>query len=356
VASLTGSPSINCVLYGREAECALIDSLINRAAEARSGVLVLRGEPGIGKSALLDYAAENRASCHLLRGEGVESEVQLPYAALHQLLYPALDRVDALPALQSVALRSAFGLASAPVPDRFLVAVAALTLISDLAADAGLVCLVDNAHWLDQPSADTLLFIARRLQAEGIALLLAAREGEAHRFSSIGLPECQVHGLREGDAFALMISHTPALPAAVMKQLIASTGGNPMALLELPSVLTAAELAGEHALPEPLPAGRQIELAFAAMAGRLDAGTQSLLLVTAAEETGDLSVVLRAAGMLGVPSTALDRAERAGLLRVNGNAVSFRHPLARSAIYQHATFAARRAAHEALAGELHREQ
>jgi hypothetical protein len=125
------------VLYGRETERALIDSLINRAAESRSGVLVLRGEPGIGKSALLDYAAENRASCHLLRGEGVESEVQLPYAALHQLLYPALDRVDALPTLQSVALRSAFGLASAPVADRFLVAVAALTLISDLAADTG---------------------------------------------------------------------------------------------------------------------------------------------------------------------------------------------------------------------------
>jgi AAA ATPase domain len=123
VASLTGSPSINCVLYGREAECALIDSLIDKTAESHSGVLVLRGEPGIGESALLDYAAENKASCHLLRGEGVESEVQLPYAALHQLLYPALEGVDALPALQSVALRSAFGLASAPVPDRFLVAV-----------------------------------------------------------------------------------------------------------------------------------------------------------------------------------------------------------------------------------------
>jgi DNA-binding CsgD family transcriptional regulator len=291
-----------------------------------------------------------------LRGEGVESEVQLPYAALHQLLYPALDRVDDLPALQSLALRSAFGLASAPVPDRFLVAVAALTLISDLAADTGLVCLVDNAHWLDQPSADALLFIARRLQAEGIALLFAAREGETHRFSSIGLPECRVRGLSEDNAVARMTSRTPALPATVMKQLIARTGGNPMALLELPSVLTAAELAGEHALPEPLPAGRQIELAFAARAARLDAGTRTLLLVTAAEETGDLAVVLRAAGMLGVPSTALDRAERAGLLRVNGNTVSFRHPLARSAIYQHATFAARRAAHEALAGELHREQ
>jgi hypothetical protein len=141
-----------------------------------------------------------------------------------------------------------------------------------------------------------------------------------------------------------------------MKQLIARTGGNPMALLELPSVLTAAELAGEHALPEPLPAGRQIELAFAAMAARLDAGTQSLLLVTAAEETGDLAVVLRAAGILGAPSGALDRAERAGLLRVNDHAVNFRHPLVRSAIYQHATFAARRAAHEALAAELHGKQ
>jgi DNA-binding CsgD family transcriptional regulator len=209
---------------------------------------------------------------------------------------------------------------------------------------------------LDQPSADALVFIARRLQAEGIALLFAAREGETHRFSSFGLPECQVNGLPEDDAVALLTSRTPALPAGVMKQLIVRTGGNPLALLELPSVLTAAELAGEHALPEPLPAGRQIELAFAAMAGRLDAGTQSLLLVTAAEETGDLSVVLRAADMLGAPSTALDRAERAGLLRVNGNRVTFRHPLARSAIYQHATFAARRAAHEALAGELHREQ
>jgi predicted ATPase len=180
------------VLYGREAECALIDSLIARAAEAHSGVLVLRGEPGIGKSALLDYAIENRASCHLLRGEGVESEVQLPYAALHQLLYPVLDRVDTLPELQGVALRSAFGLAPQPVPDRFLVAVSALTLMSDLAADTGLVCLVDNAHWLDQPSADALLFVARRLQAEGIALLFAAREGETHRFTSTGLPEYQV--------------------------------------------------------------------------------------------------------------------------------------------------------------------
>jgi len=344
------------VLYGREAECALIDSLIARAAEARSGVLVLRGEPGIGKSALLEYAVEKRGSCHLLRGEGVESEVQLPYAALHQLLYPALDRVDALPALQSVALKSAFGLGSAPTPDRFLVAVAALTLMSELAAETGLVCLVDNAHWLDQPSADALRFVARRLQAEGIALLFAAREGEIHRFNSIGLPECQVHGLAIADAIALMTSRAPALPTAVMKQLITQTGGNPLALLELPSVLTTAELAGEHALPEPLPAGRQIELAFAAMAGRLDAGTQSLLLVTAAEETGDLSVVLRSAGMLGAPSAALDRAERTGLLRVSGNKVNFRHPLARSAIYQHATFAARRAAHEALAGELHREQ
>ncbi len=346
------------MLYGREAECALIDSLIARAAEARSGVLVLRGEPGIGKSALLDYAVEKKASCHLLRGEGVESEVQLPYAALHQLLYPVLDRVDALPELQSEALRGAFGLGSAPVPapDRFLVAVAALTLMSDLAADTGLVCLVDNAHWLDQPSADALLFVARRLQAEGIALLFAAREGETHRFKSTGLPECQVHGLAVADAIALMTSHTPALPATVMKQLITRTGGNPLALLELPSVLTTAELAGEHALPEPLPAGRQIELAFAALAGRLDPGTQSLLLVTAAEETGDLSVVLRAASRLGAPSGALDRAERAGLLRVNGHVVNFRHPLARSAIYQHATFAARRAAHEALAGELQREQ
>ncbi len=344
------------MLYGREAQCALIDSLIAKAAEAHSGVLVLRGEPGIGKSALLDYAAENRASCHLLRGEGVESEVQLPYAALHQLLYPVLDRVDDVPALQSAALRSAFGLAPAPVPDRFLVAVAALTLISDIAADTGLVCLVDNAHWLDQPSADALIFIARRLQAEGIALLFAAREGEAHRFSSIGLPEYQVRGLSEDNAVALMTSRTPALPTAVMKQLIARTGGNPLALLELPSVLTAAELAGEHALPEPLPAGRQIELAFAAMAARLDAGTQSLLLVTAAEETGDLAVVLRAAAVLGAPSGALDRAERAGLLQVSDHVVNFRHPLVRSAIYQRATFAARRAAHEALAAELHREQ
>jgi hypothetical protein len=141
-----------------------------------------------------------------------------------------------------------------------------------------------------------------------------------------------------------------------MKQLITQTGGNPLALIELPSVLTPAELAGQHALPEPLPAGRQIELAYAALAGRLDAGTQSLLLVAAAEETGDLSVVLRAAGMLGAPSEALDHAERAGLLLLNGNTVNFRHPLARSAIYQHATFAARRAAHEALARELHRKQ
>ena len=246
-----------------------------------------------------------------------------------------------------------------PAPDRFLVAVAALTLMSDLAGDTGLVCLVDNAHWLDQPSADALLFVARRLQAEGIALLFAAREGETHRFKSTGLPECQIHGLAVGRRH-----RADDQPYACTTRHRYEAADHPQAWGRKSLGTPRAAVGAHHRRtrrrarvpPEPLPAGRQIGLAFAALAGRLDPGTQSLLLVTAAEETGDLSVVLRAAGRLGAPSGALDRAERAGLLRVNGHVVNFRHPLARSAIYQHATFAARRAAHEALAGELQREQ
>jgi DNA-binding CsgD family transcriptional regulator len=340
------------MLVGRGVECAAVDRLLLEARESRSGVLVVRGEPGIGKSALLDYAVERaEGDMQVLRGAGIESESELAFAALHGILLPVLDRVDRLPEPQADALRGAFGLSAGRANDRFLIAVGALSLLSESAEDGPLLCVVDDAQWLDDASAEALAFAARRLEAEGVVLLFAARDGEARTLD--GLPGLQLAGL-DGDAADRLLA--AELSPALRDRLLESTHGNPLALIELSAALTPEQLAGREPLPKELPLGAALENAFLARVRQLPAESQTLLLLAAADDTGDLGTVLQAARAFGVEDTALDPPESAGLLRVSARGLEFRHPLVRTAVYQGAAFNERRAAHFAFAGVLEREQ
>jgi hypothetical protein len=337
------------VLHGREPDCAALRELLDAARLSRSAALVVRGEPGVGKTALLEYAAEHAAGLRVLRGTGVQSEVTLPFAALHQLLYPVLDQLPGLPTPQSAALSAAFGLTPGRSDDPFLVAVAVLSLVSEVSAGEGLLCLVDDAQWLDGPSADALIFVARRLDAEGVVLLFGARDDNQRNFTAAGLPELRLTGLEPVAAAALLQETAPGLADRVRDQLVTRTTGNPLALLELPAMLTAAQRAGIAALPEPLPLGRSVERIFAERVSQLSPAAQHLLLVGSAEETGDLAIVLRAAAAQSSGPAALEEAERAGLISVQNGRLQFRHPLVRSAVYQHATFSSRQDVHRSLA-------
>jgi DNA-binding CsgD family transcriptional regulator len=339
------------VLLGRESERGAIDELLEGARASRSGALVVRGEAGIGKSALLQYAIERADGMRALAGSGVETESELPFAGMHQLLWPIMDQADDLPDVQAAALRGAFGLSANRVEDRFLVSAAMLGLLTAAADAEPLVCVVDDAHWLDGASADALVFIARRLQADPIALVVAARDGDARRFEAPGLPELVLGGLAAADAAALL-DGAASLPAAVRDRLVDATGGNPLALLELPAALSDDERAGRAPLPPDLPLAERIERAFLARVQPLPGDARRLLLLAAADDTGDTRTVLRAAEALGIGSVALDTAETAGLLTTDRGLVRFQHPLVRSAVYRAAPFGERRAAHEALAAAL----
>jgi DNA-binding CsgD family transcriptional regulator len=270
---------------------------------------------------------------------------------MHQLLWPVLDRAEALPAVQAAALRGAFGLSADRVDDRFLVSVALLGVLTAVADDEPLLCVVDDAHWLDSASAEALVFVARRLQADPVALLIAAREGEARRFEAPGLPELALGGLDERDALALLDAGAE-LPAAVRDELVRATGGNPLALHELPAALTADQRAGRAPLDLDLPLTEGIERAFMTRVLPLGEDARRLLLLAAADDTGDPGTVLRAAQGLDILAAALDGVERAGLLLTDGARLRFRHPLLRSAVYHAASFGERRASHEALAAAL----
>ncbi|MEV0148439.1 MULTISPECIES: AAA family ATPase [unclassified Nonomuraea] len=341
------------MLYGRDAEIGRIDRLLAEAHDGRSGVLVVRGVAGIGKSALLGHAARTASSMGMrtLRGVGIESETELVFAALHLLLRSGLDRLDRLPAPQADALRGAFGLAPSSAADRFLVGLGALTLLSELAGDGPLLCLVDDAQWLDRSSADALVFAARRLEAEGVALILSVRDG-AHEFRPSGLPEMRLGGLGPEAAAALLGDTADTLAPHVRDRILAESEGNPLALIELPAALTHEQRAG-HVAPlayhlGPLPLTGRMQEAFQAQIHALPEPAQTLLLVAAAESTGDLAVILRAAQRLGAGPDAVEPGERAGLIRV-GEGLAFRHPLIRAAAYQGAPFTRRLAAHRALA-------
>jgi DNA-binding CsgD family transcriptional regulator len=345
------------VLFGRDREREQIGALLAGARGSRSAALVLRGEPGVGKSALLADARSRADGMHVLGARGVESESELPFAALHQLLRPALDRIDQLPALQAGALRGALGLAEGSGEERFLVFAACLSLLSELAEERPVLCLVDDAHWLDDASADALRFVARRIEAEGIVLLLAARDGDVRGFDPAGLPALQLGGLDAAAAAELLTrSAGVATDPKVVDLLLSQTRGNALALMEMPAGLTTAQLSGDEPLPDSLPLTRQVESVFLDRVDRLPADSQLLLLVAAADDSEDAALVARAGAGLGLAADAFEPAERAGLLTVRRNRLEFRHPLVRSAIYGAATSGQVRRVHRALAEVLAADQ
>jgi len=347
------------VLYGRAAEQSVIDELLAGTRAGRSGVLVIRGDPGIGKTTLLDYAARSadaaggpgRVGMRVIRGGGVESEAELPFAGLHLLLGPALDRLPALPQPQQDALGVALGLRRAGPHDRFLVGVAVLSLLAELAENGPLVCLVDDAHWLDRASADALVFAARRLDAEGIAVIFAARDHDAV-FPAAGLRVLRLSGLASDSAAALLADHARGLASAARSRILAEACGNPLGLIELPAAYLAAPRAPAWPGNSTLQLTDRLQRAFEGQIRRLPAGTRTLLLIAASDDSGDLGVLLDAARALAVEATALAPAEQAGLISVVGRTVTFRHPLVRAALYQGATLGQRLAVHRALAGAL----
>ena len=317
----------------------------------RAGALVLRGEAGIGKTALLEAAADKAAGARVLRVAGVESEAELPFAALHALLRPALDQIGALPGRQAAALRGAFGLAEETVTDRFLVGLGVLSLVAELAEDRPVLVLVDDAQWVDRASADALVFAARRLQAERAAVLAAARD-EPPGAGLPGLPELRVGGLDQTAAEQLLAG--AGLVRAVRDQLIAEAGGNPLALIELSRGLSAAERAGSVTpliLPAASPVSR-VQQAFGARIGGLPEACRRAVLVAALGGLADLAEVSRAIAASGGSLTDLAAGERAGLVRVTPAGVIFSHPLARAAVLAGSDVAERAAAHRALAGVL----
>ena len=334
------------VLRGRRDECAQLDALCDGALAGRGGVLMLRGEAGVGKTALLEYAIASAPTLRVIRVAGMESEMELAFAGLHQLCAPVLDRLERVPGPQRDALKTTFGLSTSAVPDRFLVGLAVLSLLSEVADERPLLCVIDDAQWLDRASAEPLAFVARRLLAEPVVRLFAAREPSD---SLTGLPELLLEGLGDADARALLSSVVPGrLDKLIAAQVIAETRGNPLALLELPRGLSAAQLAGGFGLPGALSLSGTLEKSFLRRLEALPEETRRLLLVASAEPTGDPALLWRAAQQLKIDAAALEPAEPAGLIDIDSR-VRFRHPLVRSALYRAAAPQERRRAHGALA-------
>jgi DNA-binding CsgD family transcriptional regulator len=333
-------------LLGRRREREVLTRLLEAARGGDGGVLVVHGEPGVGKTALLDWLVEEGRQMRVLRTVGVEGEMELPFAALQQLYSPVLDRSERLPGPQRDALRVAFGLSAGQAPNPFLVGLAALGLLSEATEERPLLCVVDDSQWLDRASARALAFVARRLLAERIALVFTAREvGDA----LTGLPELRVEPLGHRDARTLLESVLPArLDEDVLDRIVLETHGNPLALLELPRGLTPIELAGGFGLPAAVPLSASIEESFTRRLARLPDDACRLLLIAAADPTGDPAVVWRAARQLGIPESVAETVEAEDLLEL-GVRLVFRHPLVRSAVYGAAGPPERRAAHRALA-------
>ena len=335
-------------LLGRRGECEALDQLLARLRTGRSPVLVLRGEAGVGKSSLLEYLVDEASGCRIVRAAGAEAEMELAYAGLQQLCAPLLDHLDALPAPQHEALSTAFGLSAGDPPDRFFVGLAVLSLCAEAARDTPLLCVVDDAQWLDRASAQALAFVARRLDAESVAFVFAIREvGDESELP--GLPDLTVRGLTDADARALLESAIHVqLDERVRSRIVAETRGNPLALLELPRAMTPAELAGGYGVPEPMPMASRIEQGFRRRLESLPPETRRLLLTAAAEPVGDATLVWRAAEQLGIGAEAAAAASAAGLLEIDGR-VRFRHPLVRSAAYRASAAPERQEVHRALA-------
>jgi DNA-binding CsgD family transcriptional regulator len=321
---------------------------LDEVRAGRSQVLVLHGEAGVGKTALLDYLQERASGCRVVRAAGVESEMEIPFAGLHQLCALTLGGLVRLPGPQREALSTAFGLSTGVAPDRFLVGLAVLGLLSELAEERPLICMVDDAHWLDRASVRALAFVARRLIAESVAVVFSVRDpSEVQEFA--GFPELLVVGLSDADARGLLDSAIPGrLDERVRDRIVAEARGNPLALLELPRGLTAAELAGGFGRPDAQPLASRIERRFRRQLQSLPTDTQRLLLIAAAEPVGDATLLWHAAERLEIEADAAAPAETAGLIELGGR-VRFRHPLVRAAAYRAAAPPARRQVHRALA-------
>ncbi len=342
----SGRSSRTTRLTDRRSECDALGRLIEAVRTGQSRALVVRGDPGVGKTVLLDYLAGQARGFRVARAVGVQSEMELAFAGLHQLCAPMLDHAGRIPVPQRDALRTAFGLAAGPPPDRFLVGLGVLSLLSEVAGQRPVICLVDDEQWLDQASAQALGFTARRLGADPVGLVFAAREPGAEL---AGLPELEVEGLRDEDARALLNSALAGpLDARVRDLIVAESGGNPLALLELPRGRSPAELAGGFGLPGAAPLTGLIEDSFARQLDALPADTRRLMQLAAADPSGDRSLVWRAAARLGIPVQARTPAVEAGLVEF-GAGIRFRHPLARSAAYRSASATDRRQLHAALA-------
>jgi DNA-binding CsgD family transcriptional regulator len=338
----------SATLVGRTDELLSLDEVVTGAREGTSAVRVLRGEAGIGKTALLEHAAAT-PGFRLVRVAGIESETELGFGALHQLLLPFLPSVETLPGPQRDAMQSAFGLATGPIPDQFLIGVATLTMLTDAAASEPLLVIVDDAQWIDQESLTVLAFVARRLCVDDVAMLFAVRTpGEPPNL--VDLPGLEIRGIPDDQALQLLdVSAHSRVDDQVAAQLVRDTGANPLALVELADALTTQQLAGEASLPDPLPIGRRLQRVFLAQLDELPPAAQTLILIAAADTSGDPALLLRAASELGVDTgySTMRAIERFVTLGPN---VQFRHPLIRSAVYQHAAASERRRVHLALAG------
>jgi DNA-binding CsgD family transcriptional regulator len=346
VVDITAPPPL---LHGREPELERIEAVLASARQARSAVLAITGQAGIGKTALLDVARERAADMLVLACRGTQSEARLPFAALHQLLRPALGHLDAVPAVQAGALRSALGLeAAGGRPERLLVSLGVLSLLAEAARDRPLLCLVDDVQWIDDASVDALAFAARRLDHEPIAMLFASRDDDDVRVEAQHLPQLPLAGLDDDAARALLAG----LGDDVAQRLLALAAGNPLALLELSGALTDDQRSGVEPFVGPPGLSAHLERTFLERARRLPRPAQRLLLVAATDESGETTTILDAAAHLGLGTEALDDAERAGLVRTCSRHLEFRHPLVRSAIYHAAPLSDRLAAHAALAAIL----
>jgi hypothetical protein len=339
-------------LVDRHAECGVLDRLIAAVRAGESRALVVSGEAGVGKTALLEYLAEQASGCRLARIAGVQSEMELPFAALHQLCAPMLDSLQRLPAPQRDAVRTAFGMSSGSVPDRFLVGLGVLGLLSEVAEEQPLVCLVDDEQWLDRASAQVLGFVARRLVAESVGMVFAVRIPSSEL---AGLAELRVEGLQEADARALLDSVlTGPLDTRVRDQILAETRGNPLALLELPRGLTMQQLAGGFGLPGTVELSGGIDESFRRRVDVLPEQTRLLLLIAAAEPVGDPAMLWRAAAWLGIGAEAAAPAVQARLIEFRTR-VRFRHPVVRSVVYGSASPHQKQKVHSALAQVTDRE-
>ena len=333
-------------LIGRHAETRALAELVDDVRSGQSRVLVLRGECGLGKTALLDWVAEQVGDCQVLRAAGVQAEMELAFAGLHQLLTPILPRLQNLPSPQRDALQMAFGMRDGTAPDRFFIALAVLSLLANTADQRPLVCLIDDEQWLDRASAQALAFVARRLGTESVGLIFAAQVATDELS---GLPELRLEGLSCADAHALLDSVlTAPLDPEMRERFVLETRGNPLALTELPRSVTPAEMAGGFALPAVMPMSEHLEDCYRRQLDALPSATRRLVLLAAADPVGDPSLLWNAAARLGIDAEAAEPAIEAGLIDI-GTRIKFRHPLVRTAAYRSAPKAEKQPAHRALA-------